>query len=109
MGGAMIGKSLMQFSVDGWGCVPTLLFDVRPNYGGGNEENGDLLQKVTLPHSVPLTLQRPLPTPTSTRDSWTLTGKSGSVSWGYHYFFLLRLGVHMILFVPLRVCFPSPV
>ena len=26
----MIGKSLMQFSVDGWGCVPTLLFDLRP-------------------------------------------------------------------------------
>ena len=27
------------------GCVPSLLFDLRPNYGGGNEENGDLLQK----------------------------------------------------------------
>ena len=31
-----------------------------------------------LLHSVPLTL----PTRTSTRDSWTLTGKSGSVSCG---------------------------
>ena len=23
---AMLGKSLIQFSVDGWGCVPSLLF-----------------------------------------------------------------------------------
>ena len=46
MGGARLSKSLIQFSVDGWGCVPSLLFDLRPNYGGGNEDNGDLLQKV---------------------------------------------------------------
>ena len=26
MGGAMLSKSLIQFSVDGWGCVPFLLF-----------------------------------------------------------------------------------
>ena len=24
--GAMFSKSLIQFSVDGWGCVPSLLF-----------------------------------------------------------------------------------
>ena len=36
MGGAMLSKSLIQFSVDE-GCVPSLLFDLRPNYGGGNE------------------------------------------------------------------------
>ena len=46
MGRAMLSKSLIQFSVDGWGCVPSLLFDLRPDYGGGNEDNGDLLQKV---------------------------------------------------------------
>ena len=39
-------KSLIQFSVDGWGCAPSRLFDLRPNYGGGNEDNGDLLQKI---------------------------------------------------------------
>ena len=43
-GGGMLSKSLIQFSVDGWGCVLSLLFDLRPNSGGGNEENGDLLQ-----------------------------------------------------------------
>ena len=50
MGGAMLSKSLIQFSVDGQGCVPFLLFDWRPNYGGGNEGNGDLLQKAPCMH-----------------------------------------------------------
>ena len=49
MGRAMLSKSLIQFSVDGWGCVPSLLFDLRPNYGGG-EDNGDLLQKAPCRH-----------------------------------------------------------
>ena len=38
--GQVLSKSLIQFSVDGRGCVPSLLFDLRPNYGGGNEDNG---------------------------------------------------------------------
>ena len=42
----MLSKSLIQFSVDVQGCVPSLLFDVRSNYGGGNEDDGNLLQKV---------------------------------------------------------------
>ena len=46
MGEAMLSKSLIQFSIDGWGCVPSLLFDLRPNYGGGKKDNGDCLQKV---------------------------------------------------------------
>ena len=50
MGRAMLSKSLIQFSVDGRGCVPSLLFDLRPNYGGGNGDNGDLLQKVPCPY-----------------------------------------------------------
>ena len=28
---AMLSKSLIQFSVDGWGCVPSLLLDLKPN------------------------------------------------------------------------------
>ena len=40
IGGAMLSKSLIQFSIDGQGCVPSLLFDLRPNYGGGHEDNG---------------------------------------------------------------------
>ena len=41
----MLSKSLIQFSVVG-GAVFPLLFDLRPNYGGGSEDNGDFLQKV---------------------------------------------------------------
>ena len=47
---AILSKSLIQFSVEGRGCVPSLLFDLRPNYGGGNKDNGDLLQKVPCRH-----------------------------------------------------------
>ena len=50
MGRSMLSKSLVQFSFDGWGCVLSLLFDLRPNYGGGNEDNGDLFQKVSYRH-----------------------------------------------------------
>ena len=54
---AMLSKSLTQFSIDRWGCVPSLLLDLRPNYGGGNEDNGDLLQKV--PCTATLTATNP--------------------------------------------------
>ena len=58
-------SSLIQFSVDGRGCVPSLLFDLRPNYGGVHEDNGDLLQKVQCRHchtQCPRLCSRP-PTP----------------------------------------------
>ena len=45
MGTAVLSKSLIQFSVDGWGCIPSLLY-LGPNYGGGDEDNGDLPQKI---------------------------------------------------------------
>ena len=50
MGRTMLSKSVTQFSVDGQGCVPLLLLHLRPNYGGGNEDNGGLLQKVPCLH-----------------------------------------------------------
>ena len=70
VGGAMLIKSLIQFSVDRQGSVPSLLFDLRPNYGGGNEDNGaQPCSRLALTHA-------------STGDSWTLMGESGSVSCG---------------------------
>ena len=33
----MLSKSLIQISIDEWGCVPSLLFDLRLNYVAGNE------------------------------------------------------------------------
>ena len=85
MGKAMLSKSLIQFSVDVQGYVPSLLFSLRSNYGGGNEENGDLLQKVLCIHyhtQYPWPCSRSAPPYTSTRDSWTCTDKSGPVSFG---------------------------
>ena len=56
-----------------------------PNSGGGNEDNGALLQKVPCTHchtQCPQPRNRPLPTHISAGDSRTLMGKSGSVSCG---------------------------
>ena len=50
MGRAMLSKSLVQLSIYGQSYVPSLFFDLRPNYGGDNEDNGDLLQKVPCRH-----------------------------------------------------------
>ena len=82
MGGAILSKSLVQFSVDGWGCVPSLLFDLGQNYGGGNEDNGNATSFKRSCIQCPCPCSRPLSTHTSTSDSWTLTVKSGSVSCG---------------------------
>ena len=110
MDGAMISKSLIQFSVDGQSCVLSLLLDLRPNYGGGNEDNGNLLQKVQYTHcctQFPWPCSRPPPTQAYTRDSWTLTGKSGSVSCGVTSFFILGPGMQKVLFVPPKSVFPQ--
>ena len=85
MGRAILSKSLIQFSVDGRGCVPSLLFDLRPNYGGGNEDNGDLFLKIPCVYCYthcPQPCRRPPLTHASTGDSWTLTGTSESISCG---------------------------
>ena len=80
----MFSKSLIQFSVDGQGCVPTLLFNLRPNYGEVNDI-GDLLQEVPCMHcctQCPQPCSRPPLTHASAGECSTLTGKSGSVSCG---------------------------
>ena len=80
MGGAMLCKSLIQFSVDGWGCVPSLLYVLRSNWGRGDEDNGFLQRSYA--HTATRSAPNLLSTHTSTGDSWTRTGKSGSVSCG---------------------------
>ena len=68
---AMLSKSLIQLSVHGQGCVPSLLFDLRPNCGAGNEDS--LLQKDSCMHCYTLYPQpcsRPLLTHASTVYSW---------------------------------------
>ena len=80
----MLSKSLIQFSVDGRGHVPSLLFDLKPNYGGGNENNSTSFRRS---HACTAALSAPNPAaghhdPRLCRDSWTLPRKSGSVSCG---------------------------
>ena len=38
MGGAVLSESLIQFSVDGWGCIPSLSFDVTTLIAESKEE-----------------------------------------------------------------------
>ena len=54
VGMAMLNKSLIQFSVDGWDCVPPpLYFGLRPNSDRGNGGNGNLLKKHLCQHVPP--------------------------------------------------------
>ena len=70
MGRTILSKSLIQFSVVGQGCVLSLLFDLRPNYGGDNEDNGDLLQKVPCRHCCTHA------SPETSGHSWASLGQS---------------------------------
>ena len=103
----MLSKYLIQFSVDGQGCVHSLSFDLRPNCGRGNEDNDDLLQKFPCYTQWPLPCSRPPLTHASTGDSRTLIGKSGSVSCGVTAPFCWVLGVRKVLFVPSKSLFPQ--
>ena len=61
--GIMLSKSLIQFSVDGRGGAPSLLFELRSNYGAGKEDNGNLLQNIPRMHcctQCPQPCSRPL-------------------------------------------------
>ena len=100
MGGAVLSKSLIQLSVDGRGCVPALLFDLRTNYGGGDEDNVTSCRRSPARTAAlsalspaatadPRVHQRPLDTPGQV---W------GSLSWG-HCSFLLGPGAHKVLLV----------
>ena len=110
MGRAILSKFLIQFSVDGWGCVPSLLFDLRPNYGGDNEDNEDnFLQKVpwALMYSVPPTLQQATTFPCLRQRLLDTHGQVWvSLLWG-HCSFLQGPGAHKVLFVPSQSLFPQ--
>ena len=58
VGRAMLSKSLIQFSVDGQGYVPSLLCDLRPSYSGGTEDNGTSFKRS---HADTATLSAPNP------------------------------------------------
>ena len=110
MGGTMLSKCLIQFSVGGQGCVPSLLFTWGQK--GGNEDNGCLLQRSqagTTALSAPDRASSTLSTHASAKDSWTPAGKPGSVPCGVPTPFSRVLVHTSFCLCPPRVCFPSPV
>ena len=103
----MLSKSLIQFSVDGWSCVPSLLFDLGPNSGGGNVIM--VMSFIRSPaHTATLSahdpaaghfrLTAPLETP---GHSWASLGQF-LVG---HCSFLLCPGAYKVLFVPSKSLF----
>ena len=94
MGGAILSKSLIQFSVDGWSWVPSMLF----TWGQTMVKVMEIMvTSFKRSHACTATLclqpcSRLPPTHASAGDSWTLPGKSGWVSWGGHCSFLLGAG-----------------
>ena len=110
-GGAMFNKSLIQFLFlfnTILCCVLSLLFDLRPNYGRGNEDNGDSFKR-TCAGTVVFSAPDPAAGHTSTGDSCTLIGKSGSVSCGVTApFSWVLVGTRFCLCSP-KECLCSPV
>ena len=82
-GCAMLSKSLIQFYIIGQSLDPSL--GLRTNYDRGNGGIGDIFRKDLCQYcclQCPWLRSRSLSTHASTGDSWTVTGKSGSVSCG---------------------------
>ena len=109
MGRAMPSKSLIQFSVEGWSCVPPLLFtwgqtmmevmkimatSLKRSHAGTTALSAPSLQEAT----------------TNPRLHWTLLDTHRQVwvnlFWG-HCSFLLGPGTHKLLFVPPKNLFPQ--
>ena len=82
---------------------------LRSNYGGDNEDNGDLLQKVLYMHcctQCPQPCSRLLLSHASARILDTHRQVWVSFLWGLCSF-LLGPGVHKVLFVPSKSLFPQ--
>ena len=87
------------------GGAVSLLFDRRPDYGGSNEDNGDLLRKIPCMYycytQCPQPCSRPPLTHDSARDSWTLMGQSGSVFCGVTAtFFWVLVWTSCLVWIP---------
>ena len=61
MGRVMFSKSLIQFSIDGWGCVPSLLFTLGQTMVEVMKIMATSFKSLlhVLLHSVPPALQQP--------------------------------------------------
>ena len=103
-GQGLLSKSLIQFSANGWACVPSLLV-----VGPEAAQSKPLQSKYLCQHSAspgttasaqcPCSSSKPLLTQASAKDPETLTGKSGSIFVGNTASFPWVLVAHKILFV----------
>ena len=94
----MFNRSLIQFSVDGYGYVPSLLFGLRPTYGRVKTTSFRRAYASTVVFRVnPCLRQRLLDTH---RQVWV------SLLWG-HCSFLLGPGLHKVLSVSSKSLFPQ--
>ena len=108
-GRAVLRKTLNQFSVDGRGCVPSLLFDLKPNYGGSDEHNDDLLQMVPCMYcyiQCPQ-LQQAITDPYLHRRLLYTHGQVWICLLQGHCSFLLGPGAYKLFFVPSKSLFPQ--
>ena len=111
-GRAMLRKSLIQFSVDGWGCVLSMWFGLRPNMVGVMETSfkrtyASMLRLPGLLQLVPLTPRQATADPRlhprlldTHRQVWLSLLRG-------HFSFLLGPGAHKVLFVPSKSVFPQ--
>ena len=106
LGGAMLSKSLIQFSVDGQGCVLSFLLGLRPNYGGVMANSFKRTCAGTLVFSAPDPTAghcRPMPPSETPGHSQVSLAQSllGIL------LLLLGHGEHKVLFVPSKSLFPQ--
>ena len=109
-----LSKTLIQLSVDGRGCVPSLLFDLRPDYSDEGNEAMEVMKimATSFKRSHACTAALSAPDPVATADPhlcqrlldtpWQVWV---SLLWG-HCSFFLRPGAHKVLFVPSKSLFP---
>ena len=105
----MLSKSLIQFSVQGQGCVPALLFDLRPTMV---EVVKIMSTSFATSHASPATPSAPSPAagyadPCPCQRLLDTHGSdSVSLLWA-HCSFLLGPGAHKVLLVPSKSLFPQ--
>ena len=97
MGRAMLCKSLIQFSVDGQSCVPSLLFDLTRKKGSVH----------TLPHSMSPILQQATANPCFHQRLLDNHRQVLASLLCGHCSFLLGPGAHKVLSVPSKSLFPQ--
>ena len=107
MGEAMLNKSLIQFSFDEWGCVHSLLFDLRANYGGVMKIRATSFKR-SYACAAALSASDPAADHHSPSPPLKTPGHSqASLGQSFVRSLLLSPGAHKVLFVPSKSLFPQ--